>query len=146
MKKWVKYKGSVKGGIEVVRMKLMSSLGVPHFFVLADDLGCESLAEHMEKYHFVTDAAGQVSEIPDDEDDDVLDALRYLVMNVFAPKGKLNLSIGSKNSILEETTKKYDDNSDNNWMANKIAELTEGETSMSNENITIKKGRFVLDI
>jgi hypothetical protein len=88
MRDWDKYKGSVAGGIEVVRLKLWPTVGQPELFFLAGDEGCELLVKRMQAYHFLTDAAGNVTDQPDDEDDDECDALRYLVMNVFAPKGK----------------------------------------------------------
>lgn len=70
MREWDKYKGSVKAGIEVVRMKLMPAVGVPQMFLLRDDPGCELLASRIEKYHFLTDAGGHISEEPDKDEDD----------------------------------------------------------------------------
>jgi hypothetical protein len=88
MRDWDKYRGSVAGGIEVVRLKLWPTIGQPELFFLAGDEGCELLVKRMQAYHFIIDAAGRITEEPDDEDDDECDALRYMVMNVFAPKGK----------------------------------------------------------
>jgi hypothetical protein len=88
MRDWDKGKGTVAGGIEVVRLKLWPSLGQPELFFLAGDEGVELLVKRMQAYHYIIDPAGRITEEPDDEDDDECDALRYLVMNVFAPKGK----------------------------------------------------------
>lgn len=70
MRDWGKYPGSVKAGIEVTRMKLMPAVGTPQLFLLKDDPGCELLANRIEKYHFITDAGGQISEEPDKDEDD----------------------------------------------------------------------------
>lgn len=152
MREWDKYKGSVKAGIEVVRMKLQPAIGDPQLFFLADDPGVELLIQRLEKYHFMTDAAGQVSEEPDDDLDDECDALRYVVMNVFAPKGKLNLP-NTKSSDVEdirktiaEATQSPEPGQPADWMRGKIASLTGNqEDSRPSEAKTVKRGRFIFD-
>jgi hypothetical protein len=90
MRDWFKAKGSVIGGIDIVRMRLRPTMGEPLLFFLAGDPGCELLAKRMSQYHWAIDpSTGKPSDVPDDKDDDECDALRYLVMNVFAPKGKI---------------------------------------------------------
>jgi len=89
MRDWSKGPGSVKMGIDIVRMKLRPAIGDPHLFLLKDDTKCQYAAERLSKYHFKFDAAGDPTEVPDDEDDDVPDAIRYLVMNLFIPKGRV---------------------------------------------------------
>jgi hypothetical protein len=68
-------------------------------FLLADDEGCELLATRLTNYHWTTDAAGRLTNIPDDEDDDEVDALRYLVLNTFSSKTKL--TVGEANLLPE---------------------------------------------
>jgi hypothetical protein len=150
MREWDKYKGSVKAGIEVVRMKLQPAVGDPQMFLLADDPGCELLAKRLEKYHFMTDAAGQISEEPDDEADDEADALRYMVMNVFAPKGKLNIPASKSSDIedirktIDEATGRHEPGKNADWMKNKIQALT-GEATKPVETRTVKRGKFIFD-
>lgn len=91
MRKWNKGPGSVAGGIEVVRFKLSPVSGEPQLYFLAEDPGIEVLFTQLQHYHFVADAAGRVTDVPNDEDDDLCDALRYMVMNVFAPKGTIKI-------------------------------------------------------
>lgn len=91
MKSWNKGKGSVSGGIEVVRLKLWPAVGKPELFFLAGDEGCELLFKRLQAYHYVLNSAGDATETPSDEDDDLCDGFRYMVMNVFAPKGKITL-------------------------------------------------------
>lgn len=88
-KDWSKKAGSVKMGIDVVRMKLRPAIGPPTMFILSGDTQCDLLATHMSKYHFKFDAAGDVTDVPDEENDDLPDAVRYLIMNTFAPKGEI---------------------------------------------------------
>jgi hypothetical protein len=150
MREWSKYPGSVKAGIEVVRMKLMPAVGVPQMFLLKDDPGCEFLASRIEKYHFMTDAGGHISEEPDKDEDDEVDAMRYMVMNVFAPKGKINIP-NSKSSDLEDIRKTIAEATGNlrpgqpaNFLKEQIASLT-GEVSDGGTTKTVRRGKFVFD-
>lgn len=86
---WDKGKGTVVGGIEVVRLKLRPTGGEPELYFLKDDDGVALLFKRMGQYKWDTDSQGKPTDIPDDTDDDECDAIRYLVMNVFAPKGKI---------------------------------------------------------
>jgi hypothetical protein len=83
-----KDKGSVVGGIEIVRSKLMPARGKPQLYLLAGDEGCEILAQRMSQYHWKQDTGGNMLDIPNEKDDDECDAIRYLCMSLFAPKGK----------------------------------------------------------
>lgn len=92
MRTWDKGKGTVLGGIEVCRLKLWPAVGQPQLFFLAEDEGVAFLFQRLQGYHWKTDAAGTILNEPDKEEDDECDAFRYLVMNVFAPKGKITLT------------------------------------------------------
>ncbi len=92
MRDWKKGPGSVAGGIDAVRMKLRPTMGEPQLFLLKDDPGCELLAQRLSQYHWKLDAAGRITNVPDEEDDDECDGLRYFIMNVFAPKGSVKTS------------------------------------------------------
>lgn len=96
MRKWTKGPGSVFDGIGVVRMKLSPVLGrKPELYFLAGDPGVEVLFERLLKYAWVIDTnTGEPTNEPNEKDDDGCDALRYLVMNVFAPKGSFKGSVG----------------------------------------------------
>jgi len=87
MREWDKGAGSVKAGIESVRMKLRPFGRSPELYYLKDDPGVELLMEDIRTYGFEVDATGQVGENPKKKDDDRLDSMRYVVMNVFAPNG-----------------------------------------------------------
>lgn len=95
MRDWHKEKGSVKEGIDCVRMKLNPFSGEPQLYLLAGDDGCDLLAKRLSEYHWTMDSAGRVTDVPDDMDDDICDAFRYLVMNVFPiKKAKLAAAVG----------------------------------------------------
>lgn len=149
MKEWDKYKGSVKAGIEVVRMKLQPAIGTPQLYFLKDDPGCELLIDRMLKYHFLTDVAGQISDEPDDENDDECDALRYMVMNIFAPKGKMVLPPTAEAKSVKETiaiaTAQMAPGKDADWMRQKIASLTGDTSDGPVAPVSIKKGKFRFD-
>jgi hypothetical protein len=102
---WQKLADSVVGGIQIVRMKLYPAFGDPQLYFLADDEGVELLVRRLAKYHWLIDAAGRITDQPDervskDEGDDECDALRYLIMNWFAPRGKVTASKEDSASIL----------------------------------------------
>lgn len=99
VREWDKGAGSVKAGIDIVRTKLRPAVGNPSLFLLAGDEKVELLASRIEGYHFETDVAGEVSEKPAKVDDDELDALRYMVMNAFANRGKIVAAIDENNVI-----------------------------------------------
>jgi hypothetical protein len=69
MRQWKKGKGSVIGGIDIVRYKIKPALGKPQMFFL-NDPGCEFLVDRMSRYHWKIDAKGEPTDVPDDEKDD----------------------------------------------------------------------------
>lgn len=87
MRQWSKKGGSVDDGINAVRLKLMPALGQePEIYFLKDDPGVELLFKHLKQYHWKLDAQQEVVEVPDEENDHLPDAFRYLVMNLFPIK------------------------------------------------------------
>lgn len=92
MKEWKKTPGSVRGGIDIVRMLMRPAVGEPRFFLLKDDEGCELLAKRITAYHWALQPDGTIGKDPDDELDDECDGLRYWLMNVFAPRGSLKVA------------------------------------------------------
>jgi len=150
MREWSKYPGSIKAGIEVTRMKLMPAVGVPQLFLLKDDPGCEFLASRIEKYHFLTDAGGFISEEPDKDEDDEVDAMRYMVMNVFAPKGKVNIpstrtELEDIRNTIAEATGNLKPGQPANFLREQIASLTGESSDSSGTTKTIRRGKFVFD-
>ncbi len=129
IKEWVKAKGSVVDGISIIRWLLMPAMGRPDeakLFLLRGDDGCELLGTRMTNYHWLTDAAGRLTQDPDDEEDDELDALRYIGLNTFAPKGRVsiseaNLLLTPKTPLQDHGTRQYDPST---WMRQVIAEKT----------------------
>lgn len=151
MRDWKKEKGSVLAGIEIVRMKLMPVGADPELFFLKEDEGCELLATRMTQYHFMQDAAGRSTAEPDEEDDDECDALRYLIMNLFAPKGKVRVSTPDATSIAMQRTQVAERQyAINTWMKQVLAERTGGMMDDGEEidanTARGKKGGFSWDI
>lgn len=103
MRKWKKGPDSVLGGIEIVRMKLRPIMGEPELYFLRDD-GVMSLCKKLQAYHWKVDAAGRIMNEPDKVDDDSCDALRYMIMNVFAPKGRFSTA----REVVESTIKQFE--------------------------------------
>ncbi len=93
MKDWQKFPGSVKFSIDVVRMKLKPAIGEATLYFCSDNPRIDYLMGRMEKYPLVMDVSGMPTDEPNDEGFDLPVAVRYLVMNTYAPNGKL---IGSE--------------------------------------------------
>ncbi len=81
-----KFPGSVRAGIELLRTVIHPVGAEPYLYLLKGDQWCETLALDISRYHFRIDPRGNVSTEPDDENDDRLDALRYLVLSTFGDK------------------------------------------------------------
>jgi hypothetical protein len=140
MRKWDKGKGSVDGGIGIVRTKLAPASGPPTLYLLKDDPGCELLATNIARFHYKTADNETIKEEPAEEYKDVNDALRYVIMNVFATKGGAERDFTSTKqqkptSDVDPFKRAY-----SNWMKeiiNRSVEDSEGNTSL-----TIKKKGF----
>jgi hypothetical protein len=93
MSDWKKKPNSVLDGIRVVRSMMTPILGAPpNFFILKDDEGCETLSKRIAKYHWMLDSEGRPTAVPDETDDDSCDAVRYVLMNLFAPRGSIQFA------------------------------------------------------
>lgn len=138
MRDWFKEKGSVVGGIDIVRMRLRPPAGEPLLYFLADDPGCELLAKRISQYHWALDQAGRPSDVPDDKDDDECDALRYFIMNVFRSKGELRTAPEHDTSSAQATPEGVytQENWLSKWKQENGIDVSEGGQSAG------KKGSF----
>jgi intein/homing endonuclease len=133
MVKWIKSKGSVVGGISCVQMKLTPTLGAEPelLFVreVGEDPGMDLLIKYVREHHWKLDAANKPTDLISDDNKDLPDALRYLIMNVFPYKGKTV----SDNTLPADTRPHVDEAGVqyhvNTWMSQKLAELTGEEFS-----------------
>lgn len=127
MRKWAKLPGSVIGGINIIRSKLMPGLGAdPQLFFLGGEDGATRLIWDMQRYHWTLDQTGRPSDIPSEEigadngrivTDDRCDALRYVVMNVFpSKKGSVSIAGLARQELPRENAVKE------NWMEKAIAD------------------------
>lgn len=136
-----KYAGSVVAGIEIIRRKLMPSIGLPTLFFLKGDEGCESVAKRFSTYHWKLDAAGRPTDIPDEEADDSLDALRYAMLSLFDKKGKLTTAPDKQLEKPVPTQQQYNQT---DWMKKQIALLT-GNSSEDGMLLTPKEAGGVIN-
>lgn len=145
MRDWTKEKNSVKEGIDCVRLKLNPFAGDPQLYLLKDDEGCDLLAKRMSEYHWIMDAAGRITDVPDDTEDDICDALRYLVMNVFPIRKGRSLSASVQDPVLENKQK-----NPANWMEKIIQEHIQQSDDLDSIETPIgsrgKRGRLLWDL
>jgi hypothetical protein len=113
----------VLGGIEAVRAKLNPMGRPPELFFLKGDPGCELLATRTIGYRWKLDTAGRATDTPDDVDDDLCDALRYVVQNEFRLAGKVTVGKDDTKTIAvaTESSRQY---TTQNWASQKVKELT----------------------
>lgn len=98
---WSKTPGSVIGGIETLRWKIMPTLtGEPQIFFVDGGPGVVEAMDTLMLYHWELGVDGSPTDVPDEvvsENietgekilDDVCDSIRYAIMNVFRNKGKV---------------------------------------------------------
>jgi phage terminase large subunit len=147
MATWSKGQGSVNAGIEVVRTKIWNLERGASLFFLEGDPSVAAAFKEMAEYCFKTDAAGNFSNVPEDEGDDHADACRYVIMNVFARQGALK----AEASVPDAAPPQADPMAairaqQQNWLSDHVRMLT-GEAGPSDEpsGQVVKKGGFIWD-
>lgn len=84
MRVWVtpskKGKDSIRAGIRAVKTKMYvrESTGKPKLFVGSN---CKSTIREFQEYKYIRDAWGDVSDTPEDRNNHLMDALRYLILD-----------------------------------------------------------------
>lgn len=154
MRNWNKGKGSLSAGIEALRMKIWPSIGEPEFFILNNE-GGQLLAKRLSEYHFKLDSAGRPTEIPDEDNDDLVDACRYLVQNVFPLKGKSQIVTATQTSAeanataLEDFAKEHQlpNPAQENWLQQLVHTQVDSNLFLSPTPVapSTKKSGIILD-
>lgn len=153
MKDWTKNAGSVKAGIDIVRTKLYAKNVGPTLAFLKDETDeyLQMLSKHVRDYHFTTGTDGKFTEEPDEKNDDIPDALRYIVMNVFGKNGALRDNIGLApvpEAVKEEHWTVKVERQNAAMFRNVISAIT-GQSSgiglTENNPNKVKKGQFYWD-
>ena len=91
------FKKDVLGGIESIRGQIVDASNKRRLKVLKTDEN-DFLISGFQHHHFKMDASGNITKDPDDEEyADVMDSLRYMGQNLFAPKG--NIRTGANNAV-----------------------------------------------
>lgn len=133
----------VLAGINAVRNKLDPASHEPEMFMLLDDPSGQLMAHRIESYRWKLDAQGRPTDEPDDTDDDLMDATRYIIQNEFRQAGKVAVGRDAPGTVpgaspLPKLTPKT-------WMAEKIMELTGGQSGEVVATKKIKRGGFFSD-
>lgn len=124
-------------GINAVRSKIMPTLGErPEIFFLADDPGVELVFHHCMRYHWMVDANGIPTDVPDETDDDEPDALRYLCQVKF---GKFLGKTPKPPKMIPGAKPPVNPNA--KWMQETIQSYV-GKEKQSDTPVTVRKGKF----
>jgi len=142
IKKATKGAGSVVSGINVVRWLLRPpGQDEPNLYFIHDIGEDPMMAESINRicqYHWKKDAAGQPTEIPADDEDDEVDALRYMIVGSFKLAGGLAVS----KSDLDSDSRYKPVYTEANWMSKVLREKTGSDYSETNDEPQgEKKGR-----
>ena len=72
--------GSIAGGIQIIRnlLQVRESTGLPKLFIASN---CKNVIMEMGIYEYLNDAWGGISDIPQDKDNHLMDALRYVALD-----------------------------------------------------------------
>lgn len=81
------FKREISAGIEIVRSRLMSADGTISLYFLDD--ATKPLQYEISKYHYKQSSDSSFTEDPDDEYNHHLDALRYLLQNIYGKTGQV---------------------------------------------------------
>lgn len=119
----------VIGGIESVRKKIAPANSMPELYLIDGDEGCDLLAKRCAAYRWKEDSIGRITDVPDDKDDDLMDALRYMIQNTFDRSSGIILSRGVSSNLHEILTKEAKYPTPSEQMIEKIKELTNGESN-----------------
>lgn len=146
MKEWSKNAGSVRGGIDIVRTKMYSKALGATVFLLSDDPDIDLLAKHVKDYAYTIGIDGRFTETPNETNDDLPDAFRYGIMNVFGKNGGLkniNLGLTPVPEAEQEHWTKRVERHNAGAMNNMVRQLTGGMNSSfgSGGDETKNKGR-----
>lgn len=132
----------VLGGINAVRNKIDPPNHDPEFFMLKGDAAGELMAHRIESYRWKLDQQGKPTDEPDDTDDDMMDALRYVIQNEFRLAGKV---VAPKDSGVSTDFTPAVSLTPKTWMAAKVQELTGGQSGEVVSTKRIRKGGFFSD-
>ena len=130
----------VLGGIESVRNKLNPAGDrPPELFLIKGDPASELLAKRFEAYKWKLDSQGNATDVPDDTEDDTMDATRYIIANEFRGQGKVVVS------KKPDEPEKGPQRTQQTWMKEKVNELTGGHGSEAVTSKRIRKGGLYAD-
>jgi len=133
-----KFDKDVQLGISAGRSKIMPTMGGdPEVFFLKDDPGCEALFKNLTQYHYKTDAQDNPTDQPEDVDDDLAAAWRYLCQNLY---GK-HLGKGHKPPDTKAPQDKLP-NPNQNWMAQEISQQIQENNGGDSQGVVVKRGKF----
>jgi hypothetical protein len=142
-KDFKKYKGSVLEGIDRIRFKLSPSLGgEPELFFLKGDEGVLGLFGELAKYHWIIGPDEKPTDVPDDDEDDQNDALRYLVINEFPARRQVTVDKEENEKKPQELPQNTLNNGENfidQWLqTNGIAKTDENGNQIQKTSGSVK--------
>lgn len=122
-------KGQIENGITLIRQKISPTTGGTKFYGLKG--GCDFFIKEMEKYHNEEDTGGNITDIPADEFNHSIDALRYAAINRWEKGGRV---MGTQEQKQQEETKEVYVNkvqeANQNWLKEQIKNASDGQVTI----------------
>lgn len=114
-------RGQIENGITLIRQRIYSTDGTTAFFGLKGNV--DFMCNEMEKYHYMFDTGGNLTDEPEDAFNHSIDALRYAAINRWKQKVK-GVAADTRpdeqpDEKVEEYKKKVSEKADN-WLADQI--------------------------
>lgn len=114
--------GQIENGITLIRQKIYSTGGTTALFGLKG--GCDFMCTEMEKYHYDHDAGGKLTDVPVDEFNHSIDALRYAAINRWKVRsGGVAVTTNPDQEKPKEEPQQYQQavaQKQENWLSNEI--------------------------
>jgi len=134
--------GQIENGITLIRQKLYSTGGTTAFFGIKGN--CDFMCSEMEKYHYDHDAGGKLTDVPVDEFNHSIDALRYAAINRWKTRtgGVAASTAGQVDEKPKEDPKQYQQavaKKQENWLSDQIRQSV--ETGGGGEGLQTSKSK-----
>lgn len=140
-----KFTKDVSLGFDLIRRKIMSADGTISFYVLSE--GTVSFQNEIAKYHYKELPDGKFSDVPVDENDHSIDALRYVFQNIFTKtNGEWVISIDNTRyddepEYLEDPTAQL-----NVWFKNHVNAMLEEKVVQEGGGMIKQDGYLFFDL
>jgi len=141
-------KGQIENGVALIRSKINPMAGTTKFFGLKGSV--DFLTTEMQKYHNETTADGKILDMPVDEFNHSIDAVRYCAINRWPKGNKIIIADSSKieaeQALSREEERKRVQENQMNWLSQEISKSAQTNGGEATDVKKSKSGSFFWSI